>query len=56
MDEFNFFGTRGKLKNVREMIIEKAEELKRRDEGKKEFAEITERLEKQKKDYELLQQ
>jgi len=44
------------LKNVREMIIEKAEELKRRDEGKKEFAETTERLEKQKKDYELLQQ
>ncbi len=56
IDEFSFFGTKGKLKGVREMIMEKAEELKRRDEREKEFDEMTEKLERQKKDYELLQQ
>ncbi len=35
MSEFNFFGAKGKLKNVREMIREEANKLKRREDEQK---------------------
>lgn len=56
IDEFSFFGTKGELRDITEVIIEKAEELKLRDEMKKEFEETKTVAQRQKKDNELLQQ
>src|SRR5581483_11572930 len=47
MDEFNFFGTHGKLKNVRDLIKEKAYDLSQSEKNKKEITETLERLENQ---------
>jgi hypothetical protein len=51
LEEFNFFGTRGTLKNVEEMIREKADELWRNEKGQKKLK--TERLDHQKELAEL---